>query len=57
MSLKVKKINDKVNGLDVKGQGCDNDCPKGYWSGNNNKLAVGCKWNVTKPTAQILGVW
>ncbi len=31
--LKVTKLTNKVDGLDVMGQGCGNDCKKSKWSG------------------------
>ena len=34
--LRISKIQDKVEGLEVKGQGCRNDCKQGHWSGNNS---------------------
>lgn len=57
MEFEVNKISDKIKGLDVKGQGCKNDCKQGYWSGNNNYYAAGCKWVVKKPTAQTTTMW
>ncbi len=34
--LKIKKITNKPNGLDVKGQGCHDDCKHYKWSGNRS---------------------
>ncbi len=56
-NLEINKIKDKVDGLEVKGQGCGNDCKQGYWSGNNSYYASGCKWVVEKPNAEIVTFW
>lgn len=40
MSLKIKKIEDKVNALEVKGQGCTDDCAD--WVGKSAASPAGC---------------
>ena len=40
MSLKIKKIEEKVNALEVKGQGCTDDCAD--WSGKSAASPNGC---------------
>lgn len=40
MSLKIEKITDKVQKLDVKGQGCNDDCAR--WSGYSGSNPAGC---------------
>ncbi|MEC0170024.1 hypothetical protein D3C87_1877170 [compost metagenome] len=40
MSLKIKKIEDKINALEVKGQGCKDDCAD--WSGKSASNPAGC---------------
>jgi len=40
MSLKIKKIEEKVNALEVKGQGCTDDCAD--WSGKSAASPIGC---------------
>ena len=39
--LRISKIQDKVEGLEVKGQGCRNDCKQGHWSGRSEERRVG----------------
>lgn len=40
MNLEIKKITDKIEELDVHGQGCTDDCAD--WSGNKGSNPVGC---------------
>jgi hypothetical protein len=40
MDLKLTKITDKVRELDVKGQGCTDDCAA--WSGSKASDPAGC---------------
>lgn len=40
MELKIKKISDKIEVMDVKGQGCKDDCAD--WSGNSAAKPAGC---------------
>jgi len=40
MSFKIKKIKDKVDALEVKGQGCRDDCAD--WSGKSASSPLGC---------------
>lgn len=40
MELKIKKISDKIEVMDVKGQGCTDDCAD--WSGNSAAKPAGC---------------
>lgn len=42
MDLKISKITDKVEKLDVKGQGCDDDCFTVVFLGNQS-LLDGCR--------------
>lgn len=55
--LRISKIQDKIEGLEVKGQGCRNDCKQGHWSGNNSYYTSGCKWVVEKPNTEIVSFW
>lgn len=55
--LRISKIQDKVEGLEVKGQGCRNDCKQGHWSGNNSYYTSGYKWVVEKPNTEIVSFW
>lgn len=41
MELNIKKINDKLEAMDVKGQGCKDDCAD--WSGKSASKPAGCK--------------
>ena len=41
MKLKLSKITDKIEELDVRGQGCLDDCAD--WSGNKASDPAGCK--------------
>ncbi|MBU7318322.1 hypothetical protein [Paenibacillus oleatilyticus] len=38
--LKIVKITDKIEKLDVKGQGCNDDCAR--WSGYSGSKPAGC---------------
>ena len=52
MSLKLSKITDKTESLEVIGQGCKTDCLTDWvWKGNTNGNIKGCvKWeNVYTP--------
>ena len=40
MSFKIKKIEDQVEALEVKGQGCTDDCAD--WSGKSAASPAGC---------------
>ena len=48
--MKANKITDKVEKLDVKGQGCMNDCPSHMWVGNLS-YAKGCAYVKGTPTS------
>ncbi len=56
-NLKIEKITDKVEGLDVRGQGCLDDCAEGYWSGNASTSQSGCSYIATAPTARTTTLW
>ncbi len=51
-ALKVKQLTNRVKGLDIKGQGCKNDCAEGYWSGSANDRTPGCDYTSTANTAK-----
>ncbi len=53
--LKVTKLTNKVDGLDVKGQGCLTDCKSRKWVGQNS-LDAGCTL-VTESTAWRSDNW
>ncbi len=42
---KIVKIKDKIESMDVIGQGvtCTDDCVKKVWHGNRNNNEIGCK--------------
>lgn len=46
MKLEIKKINSKIEKLDVRGQGCDDDCAD--WSGKKAAAPAGCKCTFSK---------
>lgn len=54
--MKTNKITDKVEKLDVKGQGCMNDCPSHMWVGNLS-YAKGCAYVTGTPTSSGTTWW
>ena len=46
MKLEIKKIQNKVKELDVRGQGCDDDCAD--WSGKKAAAPNGCTVTFSK---------
>ncbi len=49
--LQVKRLTNKVQGLDIKGQGCDNDCA--VWGGNSSKGDSGCDYVLNARTTKL----
>lgn len=56
MDLKITQITDKVECLDVKGQGCMDDCPAEMWVGNRS-LDAGCIYVTGDPTSSGTTWW
>lgn len=54
--MENKKITDKVEKLDVKGQGCMNDCPAHMWVGNTS-YKQGCAYVTGTPTSSVTTWW
>jgi len=54
--MENKKITDKVEKLDVKGQGCMNDCPAQMWVGNLS-YKKGCAFVTGTPTSSVTTWW
>ena len=51
--MKIKKIEDTSMNLEVKGQGCWNDCyVGGYWSGKKSTSTNGCSYYDVPNSAQ-----
>lgn len=55
MDLKISKVTDKVNNLDVKGQGCWSDCYTTVWLGNKSG-GSGCRSELGW-TPQTCWIW
>lgn len=54
--MEKKKITDKIETLDVKGQGCLDDCPAEMWSGNTS-FTQRCTYIIGDPTANTTTWW
>lgn len=54
--LEKRIITDKVEKLDVKGQGCSNDCASAMWVGNRS-YKNGCVYVTGTPTSQTTSWW
>lgn len=52
MQLEIKKIEKKIKNLDVRGQGCDDDCAD--WSGKKAAAPAGCTCVFSKKISGLL---
>ncbi len=55
--LQVRKLTDKVKGLDIKGQGCMDDCAEGYWSGSGSTKVSGCNYYSKGSSSRRTTAW
>ncbi len=55
--LQVKRLTNKVKGLDIKGQGCMDDCAEGYWSGSGSSKVPGCDYKSTGVSSRSTSKW
>ncbi|GIP57522.1 hypothetical protein MKX50_17980 [Paenibacillus sp. FSL W8-0186] len=54
--MKIVKIKDKEINLNVRGQGCDNDCAITVWKGKTSSSEKGC-WSADGYNAQTTSWW